>query len=106
MGMLFALLLFALWIFSLFDVVTSAESRVRVLPKLLWLIIVLLLPALGSVVWLWAGRPRRARPAGPAFVYEKLDTTVPVDDDEFRRRARARVQEQRRRYREGQHPER
>ena len=106
MGMLFALLLFALWIISLFDVVTSAESRVRVLPKLLWLIIVLLLPALGSVVWLLAGRPRRARAAGPAFVYEKLDTTVPVDDDEFRRRARARVQEQRRRYREGRHPER
>ena len=107
-GILFALLVFAVWIYAIFDVVTADDGVIRTLPKLLWLIIVLLLPDLGSLAWFLAGRPRRARTATPrpAPAYERLDGTVAGDDDEFRRQARARVEEQRRRYREGRYPDR
>jgi hypothetical protein len=58
------LLLLALWIFCLVDVITCDESECRNLPKMLWLMIVLVLPDVGSVLWLVAGRPQgRGRPA-------------------------------------------
>jgi hypothetical protein len=47
-----------LWIYCIFDVVTTHEAIVRHLPKLVWLIIVILLPEVGSLLWLGLGRPR------------------------------------------------
>ena len=38
------LLVVALWIFCLVDVIVSKEDECRNLPKLLWLLIVLMLP--------------------------------------------------------------
>jgi hypothetical protein len=55
------LLVVALWIFCLVDVIVSKEDECRNLPKLLWLLIVLMLPDIGSVLWLIAGRPRGLR---------------------------------------------
>ena len=55
------LLVVALWIFCLVDVIVSKEDECRNLPKLLWLLIVLMLPDVGSVLWLIAGRPKGLR---------------------------------------------
>src|SRR5919199_2803172 len=55
-----ALALLGLWIYCVFDVVTTDESLVRNLPKFVWLMIVIFLPDVGSIVWLVAGRPERA----------------------------------------------
>ena len=43
-----------LWIFCVFDVITSRQDEVRHLPKWGWLVLVLLFPLVGSVVWLAA----------------------------------------------------
>ncbi|HEY3924904.1 MAG TPA: PLDc N-terminal domain-containing protein [Acidothermaceae bacterium] len=59
------LLVVALWIFCLVDVIVSKEDECRNLPKLLWLLIVLMLPDVGSLLWLIAGRPRGQRQSGP-----------------------------------------
>jgi hypothetical protein len=59
------LLVVALWIFCLVDVIVSKEDECRNLPKLLWLLIVLTLPDIGSVLWLIAGRPRGQRQPWP-----------------------------------------
>jgi hypothetical protein len=53
-----ALLFF--WIFCIFDVITSEPEHVRNLPKLVWLLIVIVLPDIGSIAWLVAGRPKGA----------------------------------------------
>ena len=59
----------ALWIYSLVSCVLTPESQVRGVPKTLWLVGIVLLPLLGSVLWLGVGRERgtgrlpRARPA-------------------------------------------
>lgn len=103
----------ALWVFCVFDVITSREDEVRHLPKVGWLVLVLLFPLVGSIVWLAAGRPVRAasRPgaherAVPAFPeYDRPGRAAALDsetDEEFLRRCRERAEEQRRRYREGQ----
>ena len=52
--------LLALWIYCIFDVITTDDSLIRNLPKLVWVAIVLLLPDIGSIAWLVAGRPQRA----------------------------------------------
>jgi hypothetical protein len=93
----FSLILLALWIYCIFDVVTTDARDCRNLPKPLWFLTVLVLPDLGSIVWLILGRPR---------VVVRQPRTVPVvppdDDEEFLRKLRERVEEQRRRAREQQ----
>jgi hypothetical protein len=59
-GGLIALLYFAFWVWAIFDVIATDESRIRNLPKGLWLILVLLFGALGSIAWLLLGRPEGA----------------------------------------------
>jgi len=107
----FGLVLLGLWIFCLIDVITTPEGDCRNLPKLAWLLIVLILPDIGSIVWLIAGRnwnrqpanlPYKGnvgrRPAGPG----PRRASNPDDDEEFQARLRARVDEQRRRARDTQ----
>jgi len=62
--------LFFLWIFCIFDVISSEPELVRNLPKLVWLLIVIIVPDVGSIAWLVLGRPRGAAlspgaPVGP-----------------------------------------
>jgi hypothetical protein len=98
------LLLLALWLFCLIDVITTDESLCRNLPKMAWLFIVFILPDVGSVLWLVAGRPQRSR-GGPGLPYKgnrgwaptsASRASNPDDDEEFLRTVRRRAEEQRR----------
>ena len=60
--LLLALATLALWIFSLAGVIGSDDGRIRHLPKVWWLLIVLFFPLAGSIAWLVAGRPERGGP--------------------------------------------
>ena len=51
------LVLLGLWLYCIFDVISTDESLVRNLPKGLWLMIVIFLPDVGSLAWLLLGRP-------------------------------------------------
>jgi hypothetical protein len=57
---LVSLVLFAFWIWAVIDVIATEGALVRNLPKLLWLLLVLLLPLIGAVCWVLLGRPARA----------------------------------------------
>jgi Phospholipase_D-nuclease N-terminal len=59
-GGLFAFALLALWIYCIVDVIATDEGQIRNLPKLVWLLIVIFVPTIGSIVWLLLGRPERA----------------------------------------------
>jgi len=52
-----------LWIFCIFDVIVTPQDETRNMPKVLWLLVVLIVPEVGSIAWLLLGRPRRARAA-------------------------------------------
>jgi hypothetical protein len=66
-----ALVVLVLELYSIVNCILTPESQVRGIPKALWLVLIVLVPLLGSVLWLGVGRdrvapvPRRA-PAGPA----------------------------------------
>ena len=105
----FGVIVFALWVFCVIDVINTPEGATRNLPKVGWLILVLLFPLVGSVAWLAAGRPQSAPRA--ASRYERSAPTFPEydrpgraagttseADEDFLRQCRERAEEQRRRY--------
>ena len=51
------LLLFALWLYCIFDAIAADPVLVRNLPKGAWIILVIFLPDIGSLAWLALGRP-------------------------------------------------
>jgi phospholipase D-like protein len=59
-GGVFAFAVLALWVYCIVDVISSDETLVRNLPKLLWLLLVIFLPTVGSIAWLILGRPQNA----------------------------------------------
>ncbi|GAA2378287.1 hypothetical protein GCM10010404_38210 [Nonomuraea africana] len=61
-SVLLGLAVLAFWLYSLFDVITTPDEEVRNLPKVLWVLVVVLVPLVGSVFWLLLGRPTRSRP--------------------------------------------
>jgi hypothetical protein len=62
------LLLMALWLYALVDCLGTPPARTRGLPKVVWLLIVMLLGevAVGPLAWLLLGKRRYAAGAGGA----------------------------------------
>ena len=54
------LVLLGLWLFAIFDVISTDAALCRNLPKGVWLMVVLFLPDVGSIAWLLLGRPEFA----------------------------------------------
>ena len=75
------LLVLALWIYAFIDCLNTPEEEVRGLPKVIWVIIILLFGEVlvGPVAWLVAGKVRHA-PAGGAGPAEWV---APDDNPEF-----------------------
>lgn len=106
-----ALVAFAVWVFCIIDVITTPEDQCRNLPKLVWLLLVVLLVDIGSIAWLIAGRTWTTQPADLPYKGNRgrqsptplrFNGTNPDDDEEFLAGLRARAEEQRRRAREEQ----
>jgi hypothetical protein len=56
MYILFSALLLVLLIGALADIITADQSRIRHLDKMFWIIIVILVPLVGSILWFAVGR--------------------------------------------------
>ncbi|WP_030755260.1 PLD nuclease N-terminal domain-containing protein [Streptomyces griseus] len=54
----------ALTIYAFIDCLNTPEDEVKHLPKVVWVIIVLLFWIVGPVVWLFSGRARRTAAGG------------------------------------------
>ncbi len=92
----FGLVILALWVYCIFDVISTEQSRIQNLPKLVWLLIVVLIPPIGPIAWLLLGRPRGASfkvgaseqrtesPAPPAV--PPSFTERPAPDPDYQRR--------------------
>jgi hypothetical protein len=59
-GGVVALLLLGFWIWALLDCISTDSALCRNLPKGVWLLIVIVLPDIGSIAWLLLGRPEKA----------------------------------------------
>jgi len=51
-----SVLILALMIGALIDVIMRDQSQVKHLPKMVWVILVVLLPVIGSILWFVLGR--------------------------------------------------
>jgi hypothetical protein len=81
LGGLVGILLFAFWIWAILDVIATDAELCRNLPKGVWLILVLILPDIGSLVWVLLGRPERGswRPGSTDFAAPRRP--VGLEDD-------------------------
>ena len=79
------LLSIALTVYAVVDCIQTDEPRVRNLPKLLWILLILVFPVVGPIAWLVAGRPQRG-PAGRRPTSRPQPPRGPDDDPDFLRR--------------------
>ncbi len=70
-----------LTIYALLDCVQTEDERVRFLPKLVWIVILVLVPWVGPITWLLTGS-RRGLPPGKRRI---SGPRGPEDDPEFLR---------------------
>ena len=93
------------WVYTILVVITTDESRVRNLPKLAWVVIVVLLLDVGALAWWVAGRPQGAARSlpykGNSGVPPEYDrpgratASNPDDDAAFLAQLRERAEQQR-----------
>lgn len=78
------LLVLAVWIFAFIDCLNTPEKEIRKLPKVAWVIIILLFGQvlLGPIAWFAVGRPRRNAPYGATRPQERR-WVAPDDNPEF-----------------------
>lgn len=100
---------FALWVFCLVDAIGAPADRIRNLPKVGWILLILFFPFVGSIAWLVAGRPddgvsrrspyERETPHFPEYDRPgRAAATDPERDDDFLRQVRERAEAQRKAY--------
>ncbi|MGM7699587.1 PLD nuclease N-terminal domain-containing protein [Microbacterium sp. A84] len=78
-----SILVVALMIVALIDVITRDNAQVKRLPKMVWIILVIFLPLIGSILWFALGReysgggipmPRMPRRAAQTRVQTRTQT--------------------------------
>lgn len=77
-------------VFALISCLSADGAEIRALPRLVWVLIILFFPLIGSIAWFLAGRPVPAdKPAGTWRVGsgfpEHQRPVAPDDDPEFLR---------------------
>ena len=83
-----------LLIYCVIDAIQTPGPQVRNLPKALWIVLIVLVPLLGGIGWLLAGRPdpRDPWPASDGLPQHERPRAVrpiaPDDDPEFLARLR------------------
>lgn len=75
-GLVF-LVLFAFWLYALYDAITTVDVHVRNLPKVAWVLIILFLFEIGAAAWFLLGRPTKATFSSSGDKYR--DYTNPLD---------------------------
>jgi Phospholipase_D-nuclease N-terminal len=92
--MLFFALEVLLLVLALISCLSAEEGEVRALPRIVWVILILLFPLVGSIVYFAVGRPLTTTPRqevwrpGNGFpeATRPQRTVAPDDDPEFLRR--------------------
>ncbi|MFF3212537.1 PLD nuclease N-terminal domain-containing protein [Streptomyces sp. NPDC002886] len=76
------LLIIALTIYTFIDCLNTPEEEVKHLPKVVWVLIILLFSIVGPVVWLFAGKKRVPGGAGRPR-QGRRQWVAPDDNPEF-----------------------
>ncbi len=79
---LIPLMVLGLAIYAAVDCIQTDDDRVRGLPKIVWVLLIVIAPVLGPVAWFIAGRPQIPPHLGP----RRAGPRGPDDDPDFLRR--------------------
>lgn len=93
-GLLIGLISLALTIYALADCLQRPTERLRILPKVVWVLLILIFPILGAAGYLIFGRGM-AQGLGAKLQQGLPSPSGPDDDEAFLRRLHERAQEQR-----------
>ena len=74
----------AMTIYAAIDAIQTEDTRVQHLPKLVWIVLILLFPWVGAIAWYVAGRQRGQQNRGRGPNYPTAPRG-PDDDPEFLR---------------------
>ncbi len=83
------MLVLALWVYAFIDCLTTPEEEVRHLPKVVWIIIVLLFGEvlIGPIAWLaagkWRGEARRGATPSEWHRNHRMEWVAPDDNPAF-----------------------
>jgi hypothetical protein len=82
-------------IYTVVDIALIDRTRVKGLPKILWIVVVIVLPVIGAVLWFLLGRERLSE-RGPGGGSVRRGPRAPDDDPEFLRKlSREQAQDER-----------
>ncbi|WP_394215478.1 PLD nuclease N-terminal domain-containing protein [Brachybacterium vulturis] len=93
-----AVLSIALTVFALADCVQTEDEKIKGLPKWAWIVLIVLLPWVGPITWLFVGKERtsgggQVHRRGPVAPDEDPDFLRRLDEDIRRERRKRREQE-------------
>ncbi len=98
-----------LMVYCLVEAISTDESRMRNLPKIWWILLILFFPLAGSIAWMAAGRPVVEAPRlGSAKDFPEYDrpgrmvANDSAKDDDFLKNVRERAEAQRLAYEQQQ----
>ena len=98
-----AALIVGLTLYTLLDAVRTPAHEARTLPKWLWVLVTLLFPVVGPLMWLILGRPKAQPAAGaPRTGFGQRRSTPapsvssPDNDEEYLRWLKAKAERQKR----------
>ena len=62
---LLGLAVLAMTIYAVIDAIQTEDSKVKGLPKIVWILLILLFAPIGAIAWFFAGRQRGAQGGRP-----------------------------------------
>jgi len=74
----------ALTIYAVIDAIQTEETRVQYLPKIIWILLILLFTPIGAIAWLITGRQHGPRSGSRGSNYPSAPRG-PDDDPDFLR---------------------
>lgn len=102
-----SLLIAAVIVYAIVDVAVTPASRIRALPKWLWIVVVVLVPLIGAILWLIVGKVRRGsttKPTTPTDIVDRGPTSGPFSTESVDDRIARLEEELRRLDEEGENP--
>ena len=91
-----AVLSIALTVFALADCVQTQDDKVRGVPKWAWIVLIVLIPWVGPLTWLFVGKERNLGGGPP----RRQGPLAPDEDPDFLRRLDEDIRRERRERRE------
>jgi hypothetical protein len=85
-----AVAVLVIFVYGLVDVIRTEGRLTRGISKPAWIIVQIVLPVLGAILWLLIGRPRGTAQPRPSYAHP----TAPDDDPDFLRNLEARRRNQ------------